>query len=96
MTKQERSDALFHFLASPKPEWCIASDVLLTALLIVHNDKFYPGHAAIGEQMAVAPGAILRSLGRLTAAGWVTRTHPTHGQPAEYQVNFVKLPGSKS
>jgi hypothetical protein len=92
----KRNDALVKFLSAPKPAWCIVSDVLLTALLIVHSDKDYPGHAAVAEQMAVTPGAILRSLGRLTAAEWVTRTHPTHGKPAEYHVNFGKLPGSRS
>jgi hypothetical protein len=97
VTKQERIDALTRFLSAAKPDWCLTSDVVLTSLLILHSGQEYPGHAAIGEQMGVRNvGAILRSLSRLTAAGWVTRTHPTHGQPAEYHVNFGKLPGGRS
>lgn len=81
-------ETLKEFLATPKPEWCLPVDVVLLAQLVLDEGKPYAGHEALAARCGLRDDkAIVRSLGRLKAAGWIIK-----GDKGSYSVQADKLP----
>jgi DNA-binding MarR family transcriptional regulator len=77
---------LREFLSATKPDWTIPTDVLLMAQLIALVGE-YPGHEAMSARCSLKDAkAVMRSLKRLEAAGWITKTD------GEYTVQAGTLP----
>jgi hypothetical protein len=65
---------LRQFLAVPKPDWAIPTDVAVMCVLITCHGGEYIGHGALGDRCAIRDSkSVLRSLKRLEAAGWVQK-----------------------
>jgi hypothetical protein len=80
----EPDAVLREFVNAPKPAWCIPSDVAVMSALIVLNSAEYPGHEAVGARCAIRDSkAVMRSLKRLEAAGWVIKFDGTYLIQAE-------------
>jgi hypothetical protein len=87
-----KTETLTEFLAAQKPEWCIALDVLLTAQLLLTDGQPYPGHKVLAARCGLSDDkAIVRSLGRLRASGWIVKIK-TEKDEVEYSVQVNKLP----
>lgn len=83
-----RLDVLRKFLLAEKPRWCLPVDIALTACLIAEDE--YPGHEAIATHCGIHDvKAIMRSLKRLEAAGWIALKTNRY---TDIQVRPEKLP----
>jgi hypothetical protein len=70
------TDLLHKFILAPKPDWMLASDVIVTAALIA-SDGTYPGHAVMCARCGIAEAALLRCYSKLSAAGWLVKEKGT-------------------
>jgi hypothetical protein len=90
-----KTDDLREFLLAPKPDWMLPVDVSVMANLILLNGADYVGHEVIAARSGVADSkAILRSLGRLSAAGWIRKFKTPLGK-IQYTIETSRIPKGK-